>query len=130
MQFGSHILPMKYIAKGGYNSTPNQRQEAKAWQDLKGHLHRDTAPHYRTKIEFKTVDGLTLSEKQEIQGIMNSAITDKRQRKGTVTYWNEEDNEYKQATVYIPDITFEVDEIDELRKNIYYNSIRISLIEY
>ena len=121
---------MKYIVKGGYNSTPNQRQEAKAWQDLKGNLHRDTAPHYRTKIEFKTVNGITLSEKQEIQGIMNSAITDKRQRKGTVIYWNEEDNEYKQATVYIPDITFEVDEIDELRKNIYYNSIRISLIEY
>lgn len=121
---------MKYIIKGGYSSTPNQRQEAKAWQDLKGNLHRDTAPHYRTKIEFKTVNGITLSEKQEIQGIMNSAITDKRQRKGTVIYWNEEDNEYKQATVYIPDITFEVDEVDEQRKNIYYNSIRIALIEY
>ena len=121
---------MKYIAKGGYNSTPNQRQEAKAWQSLKGYLHRDTASHYRTKIEFKTVDGLTLSQKQEIQGIMNSAVTDKRQRKGTVTYWNEEDNEYKQATVYIPDINFEVDEVDEQRKNIYYNSIRIALIEY
>lgn len=121
---------MEYIIKGGYSSTPNQRQESNAWQDTNGNLHRDTASHYRTKIEFKTVEGITLSEKQEIQGIMSSAITDKKQRKGTVTYWNEEENAYKQATVYIPDITFEVDEVDEKRKTIYYKSIRIALIEY
>ncbi len=130
IKFGSQKLPMKYLNKGGYSSTPNQRQEASAWQDTGGHLHRDTASHYRTKIEFKTVDGITLAEKQEIQSIMNSAITDKKERKGSITYWNEEENAYKQATVYIPDITFEVDEVDEKRKTVYYNSIRIALIEY
>lgn len=44
---------------------------------------------------------------------MNNAITNKAERKGKITYWNDETNTYKDAEVYIPDIEFTVNEIDK-----------------
>lgn len=59
LKFGSREFPMECIAEEGYSCTPNQRQEVEAWQDNRGNLHRDTASHYRTKIEITTMDELT-----------------------------------------------------------------------
>ena len=129
LKFGDIEFPMEYIAESGYSSTPNQRQETKAWQDNTGTLHRNTASHYRTKIEIETTE-ITAEQKQEIQAVLNSSMIDKRQRKGQITYWNDEDNEYKQAIVYIPDVQFKIKKVDREEKKIYYNSIRIALIEY
>ena len=86
--------------------------------------------HKRTKIEFETVDNLTLEEKIQCQNIINSAIINKAERKGKITYWNDETNAYEDAKVYIPDIDFTVNEIDKKRNMIFYASIRIALIEY
>lgn len=86
--------------------------------------------HNRTKIEFETVDDLTLEEKIQCQNIINNAITNKAERKGKITYWNDETNTYEDAEVYIPDIDFTVNEIDKKRNMIFYASIRIALIEY
>ena len=80
---------------------------------MKGYLHRDTLPHYRTKIEFETVDDLTLEEKIKIQNVMNSSIINKQERKANITYWNDETNTYTNAKVYVPDIDFTINEIDK-----------------
>ena len=130
LKFGGQVVPHEYIKKGGWKSTPNQRLENDPWSDTRGYLHRDVMAHNRTKIEFETVDDLTLEEKIQCQNIMNNAITNKAERKGKITYWNDETNTYKDAEVYIPDIEFAVNEIDKKRNMIFYASIRIALIEY
>lgn len=130
LKFGGQVFPHEYIKKGGWKSTPNQRLENDPWSDTKGYLHRDVMDHNRTKIEFETVDDLTLEEKIQCQNIINNAITNKAERKGKITYWNDETNTYEDAEVYIPDIDFTVNEIDKKRNMIFYASIRIALIEY
>ena len=130
LKFGTQEFPQEFIKKSGWKSTPNQRLENDPWSDTKGYLHRDVLPHNRTKIEFETVDDLTLDEKIRIQNVMNSAITNKAERKGKITYWNDETNTYTNAEVYIPDIDFTINEIDKKRGMIFYDSIRIALIEY
>lgn len=130
IRFGGQEFPTELIAHDSWQSTPDQRQELKAYQDNTGKLHRDTASHTRTKIEFETVDGITLEEKMKIQAAISAGIKNEQQRKAEIEYWNDEKNEYVKAEVYIPDITFRIKEIDEKRKNIYYKKIRIALIEY
>ncbi len=130
IKFGTREFPLEHIAEEGYDCTPNQRQESNAWQDTAGNLHRDTASHYRTKIEITTMDELTLEELQEIQSVMNSSILDKRERKGKVTYWNNEENAYKEGIFYIPDIQFKIKRVDKVKKKLYHSSLRIALIEY
>lgn len=130
LKFGTQEFPLRLIAEETWQSTPNQRLELSAESDNTGKLHRDTAPHTRTKIEFETVDDLTLDEKIEIQTVMNSSVTSTQERKATITYWNDENNSYTEATVYVPDITFKINRIDKDEKQIYYNKIRIALIEY
>lgn len=130
LKFGDREFPLEHITEEGYSCTPNQRQEASVWQDTGGHLHRDTASHYRSKIEITTMDDLTLEEVQEIQSVMNSSIIDKKERKGKVRYWNDEENAYKDGEFYIPDTQFKIKKVDPDRKKLYYSSLRIALIEY
>ena len=130
LKFGNQEFPLELINQSSWKATPNQRQELDAWTDCNGVLHRETAPHTRTKIEFETVDDITLSEKMRIQEVMNSSITNTLQRKGEITYWNDETNTYETACVYIPDTQFTIKEIDKEKKEIYYEKIRIALIEY
>lgn len=130
LKFGTQEFPHELIKQATWKTTPNQRLENDAWTDNSGYLMRDTMPHTRTKIEFETVDDLTLDEKIKIQSIMSSSVVNKNQRKANITYWNDEDNEYKSATIYVPDTDFTINEIDKRRNEIYYASIKITLIEY
>lgn len=130
LKFGDQKFPMELINYGSWKSTPNQRQEEKSYQDNTGKLHRHTAPHTRTKIEFETVEYLSLAEKMKIQEVINSSVINEQQRKAKIHYWNDEMNTYEDATVYVPDVTFEIDEIDEDEKDIRYKKIRFALIEY
>ena len=99
-------------------------------KDTAGNLHRDTASHYRTKIEITTMDELTREDIQNIQSVMNSSVVNKQERKCKITYWNDDYGAYKDATVYIPDTQFKIKRVDRKKKIIYYSSIRIALIEY
>lgn len=128
LKFGAQEFPHELINYGSWKSTPNQRQELEAWTDNNGELHRETVSHYRTKIEFETVDDLSLEEKMRIQSVMKSSIINERERKCEITYWNDETNAYVKAQVYVPDTQFTIAEINET--DIRYNKIRIALIEY
>ena len=57
-------------------------------------------------------------------------VTSKRERKLMVTYWNDEELNYKTATMYMPDVTYSIHTVDEDEKNIEYNPFSIELIEY
>ena len=62
------IFPHKYIALDTWDSTPNQREEIKAYRDDNTRdLTRITAQGKKSVFKFKTRKYLHLSEKQEIQ---------------------------------------------------------------
>ena len=121
-------FPHKYIQISTYQTTPSQRQDLDSYQDSKGNLHRTVVPHDRSKIVFKTIDDLKLAEKQEIQAFFNGAMTNARERKVTLTYWNDEDNIYKTGSFYIPDVTYPIKRI--MGNDIVYDSVEYHLIEY
>lgn len=125
--FGT-IFPHKYIQISTYQTTPSQRQDLDSYQDSKGNLHRTIVPHDRSKIVFKTMDNLKLAEKQEIQAFFNGAMSNARERKITLTYWNDEDNMYKVGSFYIPDVTYPIKRI--MGNDIVYDSVEYHLIEY
>ena len=125
--FGT-IFPHKYIQISTYQTTPSQRQDLDSYQDSKGNLHRTVVPHDRSKIVFKTMDNLKLAEKQEIQAFFNGAMTNARERKITLTYWNDEDNIYQTGSFYIPDVTYPIKRI--MGNDIVYDSVEYHLIEY
>ena len=91
-------------------------------------MHRTVVPHDRSKIVFKTIDDLKLAEKQEIQAFFNGAMTNARERKIILTYWNDEDNMYKMGSFYIPDVTYPIKRI--MGNDIVYDSVEYHLIEY
>ena len=122
------IFPHKYIQISTYQTTPSQRQDLDSYQDSKGNLHRTVVPHDRSKIVFKTMDNLKLAEKQEIQAFFNGAMTNARERKITLAYWNDEDNMYKTGSFYIPDVTYPIKRI--MGNDIVYGSVEYHLIEY
>lgn len=122
-------FPNKYIAWESYDSTPNQREEIKAYRDENTrNLTRVTATGHKTKIVFKTLDNLHLAEKQEIQNWFTSAESDSNQRKINLEYWNDEDNTYKTADFYRPDIKFTMKKVTST--DITYKQLEISLVEY
>jgi hypothetical protein len=124
---GGVHFPHEYMLYSSYEATPSQRQDLDAYQDSLGNLHRNVVPHDRTKIKFTTLD-LDLAGKQAIQSFFAGATTNARERKCTLTYWNDETNTYKTGDFYIPDITFIIKEISS--DNISYKGIEIHLIEY
>lgn len=122
LKFEGKTFPMKFIAHGSYNATPDQQQDEDSYSDGYGNLHRNVLPHTRTKIEWNTPDMLHLADKMEMQSYFPNRIT------MMVEYWNDEKNVYTSGEFYVPDIKFPYYDISE--NDIRYSSIRIALIEY
>lgn len=121
-----------YIDFEGYDSTPNQREDIKAYRDENTRdLYRITAAGHKTKIQFKTRAGLNILQKADIQNFFRSSCTadEWKERKVQLTYWNDEDNEYYTSYFYIPDIKFTIHHLDSWN-NPVYSALEVHLIEY
>ena len=123
------ILPFKYIKVDGYNITPNQRMETEAKRDVTGLLHRNTVAHTASKIEF-TTPYMTNSDLDDMITLFRNAWTNSTERKLVIEYYDMESNTYKTADVYMPDIKFEIDHIDNDHNIITYKETRVAFIEY
>lgn len=122
-------FPNRLIIEGGYNSTPNQREEVEAYRDdYTRNLTRVTASGTKSSISITTIDDLTLNDKIEIQTFFNNAMSDTLQRKVRLTFWNDETNAYATSYFYLSDITFTISRATAT--DIYYKSITIDLTEY
>ena len=129
LKSGNDIFPHKYIEFSSWESTPNQREEIKAYRDDNTrNLTRVTAAGRKTAIAFKTRDNLTLDEKKEIQKFFTDHETNKAERKLPLTFWNDEDNTYKTGYFYRPNLKFPIKSISG--NNIVYGSVQIDLVEY
>lgn len=123
------ILPMKYIAAESYSCTPNQRMESKATRSVTGLLHRTTVEHTASKIEFNTPP-LTNADIGALNTLFQSAFTNALQRELKIYYYDMESDTYKIADVYMPDVQFTINRVDNVNNIVYYNSVRYAFIEY
>ncbi len=132
IKFGNVILPNSFILTDGWESTPNQRVEIDAYRDANVLLHRETSENFKTSLtlNIRSMDLVEMTAFKNVIGLATLEITSKRERRLSVTYWNDEELTYKTATMYMPDITYSIRTVDEAAKNIEYNSFSIELIEY
>lgn len=132
IKFGSVQLPNSYLLADGWESTPNQRTEISAWRDANILLHRDTSPNFKTSLKLN-IKEMNLQERKALKAVIGLATlpdTDKKQRRVQITYWNDEDLEYRSGVFYMTDATYTIHRIDEDSKDIEYNGHTIELIEY
>ena len=123
------IFPNSYIVYEGWDSTPNQREEIKAWRDDNTRdLYRITAQGTKNSLTFKVKENLHLADKIAIQKFFTDAEINHLERKVELEYWNDEDNEYKTAYFYRPDIKFTMKKITD--DDIIYKEFTIDLVEY
>lgn len=128
LKFGDTILPNRFLKFDSYTVTPNQRTELEAYRDdYTQELFRVTSEGVKTKIEANTPP-MYLEKKLEFQEYLANGLEDELQRKYKVTYWNDETNEYKTGYFYIPDTAYSIYAI--WRNSIFYNSFKLTLIEY
>jgi len=122
-------FPMKYINETSYKTAPNQREEIKAYRNENTRdLTRVTAAGKKTEIAFETRENLHLKDKIKIQKFFTDNENNKSQRRITLRYWNEEDNEYKIGDFYRIDITFTIKKVSDT--DIIYDKVAVDLIEY
>lgn len=132
IKFGGVILPNKFILADGWNSTPNQRIDIKAYRDANVLLHRETSKNYKTSLRLN-IGGMNLKEREALDRVIGLATLEtnnRNQRKLSVTYWNDEELAYKHAQMYMTDTEYSIHTVDETDCDIEYNSFTIELIEY
>lgn len=125
------IFPNQYIQFKTWKSTPNQREEIKAYRDDNTRqLYRFTASGKKTVFSHTIRGPIHLADKIAIQNwfTSNEEAADHEQRKIHLEYWNDEDNMYKTGWFYRPNLTFPIIRIDD--DDIIYDEIQLDLIEY
>lgn len=132
IKFGDIILPNSFIMADGWESIPNQRVEVDAFRDANVLLHRETSENFKTKLTLN-IREMNLAERRAFDAVIGLAtlsINDKKQRRLMVTYWNDEDLEYKDGIMYMTDTTYTIHTVNEVALDINYNGFTIELIEY
>jgi hypothetical protein len=123
------VFPNKYIQYNSWSSTPNQREEIKAYRDDNTrNLTRVTAAGKKSVFSFKVRSPLHLDDKIEIQKFFTDFELDKEQRKINLRFWDDEHNEYKTGTFYRPNMQFPIIKITD--DDIIYGELTIECIEY
>lgn len=132
IKFGNVILPNSFILADGWESTPNQRVELYAYRDANVLLHRETSENFKTSLtlNIRPMDLAEMTAFKNVVGLATLEITSKRERRLMVTYWNDEELEYKAAVMYMPDVTYSIHTVNEATNDIEYNPFSIELIEY
>lgn len=132
IKFGDVVLPNSFILADGWESVPNQRIEIDAYRDANVLLHRETSENFKTSLTLN-IRSMNLPEMTAFKNVIGLAtleITSKRQRRLMVTYWNDEELDYKTATMYMPDVTYSIHTVNEEERDIEYNPFSVELIEY
>lgn len=123
------VFPNKYIQFNSWTSTPNQREELKAYRDDNTrNLTRVTAAGKKSVFSFKVRNPLHLEDKILIQKFFTDAEIDQEQRKVNLRFWDDEKNEYRTGTFYRPNMKFPIIRITD--DDIVYGELTIECIEY
>lgn len=127
---GSEVeIPLKYMRAETYTVTPNQRLEWSAERDVTGVLHRETVANQPPKIEFST-PLMTNSDINALNTILSTAYSVAAERKLRVTYYDPESDSYKSHDCYMPDVHYQIRNVDTANNVINYEELRYAFIGY
>jgi len=119
------VFPTRLIALESYKCTAGQIMDLDPYRDGDGVLHRNVLPHTATSIEFSTMS-LQLKDTE----VLNAFIAQENRVQCTVEYWNPNAAAYGSGTFYISDVPYEITRIDEVRKEVLYKPVKVTLTEY
>lgn len=122
-------IPLKYMRAETYTVTPQQRLEWSAERDVTGVLHRETTPNMPPKIEFET-PLMTNSDINALNTILSGAYKVVAERKLRVTYYDPESDSYKSHYCYMPDVHYQIRNVDTVNNVINYQQLRYAFIGY
>ena len=122
-------IPLKYMRAETYTVTPNQRLEWSAERDVTGVLHRETTPNMPPKIEFET-PLMNNSDIKALNTILKNAYSVEAERKLSVTYYDPESDTYKTHDCYMPDVHYNIRNVDTAHNVINYEQLRYAFIGY
>lgn len=122
-------IPLKYMRAETYSVTPEQRMEWSAERNINGFLNRVTVQNMPPKIEFNT-PLMTNTDIATLNGLFQAAYTNVAERKLTIKYYDPESNSYKEHDCYMPDVKYEIRNVDEAKNVINYEELRYALIGY
>ena len=122
-------IPITYMRAETYSVTPNQRMEWSAERDINGYLHRQTVANTPPKIEFET-PLMTNAEVNALNTIISGAYSVAAERKLWVQYYDPETDSYKKHECYMPDVQYEIRNVDTVNRVINYEQLRYAFIGY
>lgn len=124
-------FPLKYMRYESYQTTPDQRLDLDSTRDTTGVLHRTVLAHTATKIEFN-MPMMSNREMQLALSYFKNAFSDAQARTIQVEYYDEWTDSYKTGRFYMPDIHFQIRQIERIGSTnvINYGETRIAFIEY
>ncbi len=122
-------IPLRYMRAETYTVTPDQRLEWSAERDVTGVLHRETVANQPPKIEFNT-PLMTNADINVLNTILSNAYSVAAERKLRVTYYDPETDSYKSHDCYMPDVNYEIRNVDTVNNVINYQELRYAFIGY
>lgn len=126
----THVeIPLRWMRAETYSVTPNQRMEWSAERDMNGYLHRVTVENQPPKIEFET-PLMTNAEVGQLNAILAAAYSNNSERKLNIQYYDPETDTYKTHDCYMPDVQYEIRNVDVARNVINYEQLRYAFIGY
>jgi len=122
-------IPLDYMKVEEYKITPDQMLDLDSYRNEQGVLLRNCLDHKVTKIEF-TTPPIYNTALNALLKIISDGYTNTKSHRLKIRYYDMYTDDYKEGTVYCPDIDFNINHVDEAKKIILYNPVRIAFIEY
>lgn len=129
IKLGGDVFPHQYIEYESYQITPNRRLDLDSSRDANGLLTRYVLEHTASTLQFD-IRSLEGEEQEIVTNFIFSHLANVAEKKAAVTYWSPDISNYKQGTMYIPDIQWPIKKIDIKTNKIWYKSVTIKMIEY
>ena len=112
-KFGTYTFPNELIAEGGYECTPNQRQDLDPFTDQFGVTHRNALQHTKTDI---TITFREMSW-QDFQTLISNIVANYAkitERDATCTYLDLETFTMKEGHFYLdPSCKFQIRQLND-----------------
>lgn len=130
IKIGNKEFPIEHIAESSYYATPCQRQDLDSYRDNLGVLHRDVVDHKPSKVEFKTMDGLSDEEITSIWHIFESECSNETELKALVEFYEPLTGTYIAEEMYLKMPKVQIDYIDRDTNVIYHKAVQFVLTGY
>ncbi len=116
------------IKADSYKITPNARQDLDSYRDTEGVLQRNALAHTATIVEFDTVP-MWDTQFSAMMNAITSHYSSVPERKGTATYFDEENQVSATGTFYL-DSNFTVNIKQQWGARTLYDSCHFKFVEY